>query len=110
MADPKPVNPRQIAFEDIQQAVEHYRDTAGADTAVAFVDALQATFNLLGRHPGIGSTRFEIELELPGPRMHPLTGFPYLVFYLERQDHIDVWRVLHGHRDIPAWMHPHAPT
>ncbi|ENO88947.1 plasmid stabilization system [Thauera aminoaromatica S2] len=30
--------------------------------------------------------------------------YPYLVFYVERADHIDVWRVLHGERDIPAWM------
>ena len=29
---------------------------------------------------------------------------PYLVFYLERETHIDVWRVLHAERDIPAWM------
>jgi toxin ParE1/3/4 len=26
------------------------------------------------------------------------------VFFVEREDHIDVWRVLHGKRDIPAWM------
>jgi toxin ParE1/3/4 len=26
------------------------------------------------------------------------------VFYVERQDHIDVWRVLHGQRDIAVWM------
>lgn len=31
-------------------------------------------------------------------------GFPYLVFYIERDDHIDVWRVLHGRRDIPSRM------
>jgi plasmid stabilization system protein ParE len=30
--------------------------------------------------------------------------YPYLVFYIERPDHIDVWRVLHGQRDVPAWM------
>jgi toxin ParE1/3/4 len=35
---------------------------------------------------------------------------PYLVFSLERQDHIDVWRVLHAQRDIPAWMQePESP-
>jgi toxin ParE1/3/4 len=27
-----------------------------------------------------------------------------LVFYFERADDVDVWRVLHGQRDIPAWM------
>ena len=39
-----------------------------------------------------------------GLRSWPLTRHPYLVFYLERPDHIDVWRVLHGQRDIPAWL------
>lgn len=31
-------------------------------------------------------------------------GFPPLVFYLETKDCIDIWRVLHTARDIPAWM------
>jgi len=35
---------------------------------------------------------------------HLLPRYPYLVFYVEHADHIDVWRVLHGQRDIPAWM------
>jgi toxin ParE1/3/4 len=26
------------------------------------------------------------------------------MFYIERDDHIDIWRVLHGHRDIPSRM------
>jgi toxin ParE1/3/4 len=33
-----------------------------------------------------------------------LSRYPYLLFYVERQDHIDVWRVLHSQRDIPAWL------
>ncbi len=24
--------------------------------------------------------------------------------YVERPDHVGVWRVPHGQRDIPAWM------
>ena len=27
-----------------------------------------------------------------------------LIFYVEHPDHIDVWRVLHGKRDIPDWL------
>ena len=30
--------------------------------------------------------------------------FPHLVFYVEGVAETDVWRVLHGVRDIPAWM------
>jgi len=33
----------------------------------------------------------------------------YLVFYVERDDHIDVWRVLNAARDIPAWVGDEAP-
>jgi toxin ParE1/3/4 len=29
---------------------------------------------------------------------------PVEAFYVERSDHVDVWRVLHGMRDIPSWM------
>ena len=43
-------------------------------------------------------------LNIPGLRSWPLTRYPHLVFYMEREDHIDVWRVLHGVRDIPAWL------
>jgi toxin ParE1/3/4 len=39
---------------------------------------------------------------LPGLRFWPLKRYPYFVFYLERETHIDVWRVLHAERDIPA--------
>lgn len=51
-----------------------------------------------------GLPRYAHELNLPGLRFWPLAHYPHLVFYLERPQHIDVWRVLHGQRDIPAWM------
>jgi hypothetical protein len=37
-------------------------------------------------------------------RVKPLSRYPYLVFFIECHDRIDVWRVLHGQRDIPAWL------
>ncbi len=36
--------------------------------------------------------------------MWPLARYPQVVFDVEQADHVDVWRVLHGQRDIPAWM------
>lgn len=56
------------------------------------------------RHPDTGSPRYAHALNIPGLRCWPLTRYPYLVFFMEREDHIDVWRVLHGQRDIPAWL------
>ncbi len=49
------------------------------------------------------------ELDLPDLRVWPLTCYPCLVFYVERPEHIDVWRILHGKRDIPASMHEARP-
>ncbi|WP_353506701.1 type II toxin-antitoxin system RelE/ParE family toxin [Variovorax sp. J31P179] len=69
-----------------------------------FIDALERAYAHIGRHPGTGSSRYAQELNLPGVRFWPLTRHPYLVFHVERDDHIDVWRVLHGRRDVPAWM------
>jgi len=37
-------------------------------------------------------------------RSSPLSRYPQLIFYVECGDHIDVWRVLHGNREIPTWM------
>ena len=103
----KPVLPREQANQDVEDAVAH--DLAeGADTAaLGFIDALQNAYRHIGRRPATGAPRYAHELNLPGLRSWPLTRYPYLVFYVERSDHVDVWRVLHGQRDIPAWMqHP----
>ena len=101
MPELRPVVPRRAAVEDVHAAIEHYRTNVGPGVAVAFVDAIEQTFDLLAQHPAAGSPRYAHELDLPGLRSHPIAGFPFLVFYGERADHVDVWRVLHGHRDIP---------
>ena len=45
-----------------------------------------------------------LDLNLPGLRTWPLTKYPYLIFYIELDQQIDVWRVLHMATDIPNWM------
>jgi len=51
-----------------------------------------------------GAPRYAHELNMPDLRFWLVLGYPYVVFYVERDDHVDVWRVLHAKRDIPAWM------
>ena len=72
--------------------------------ALAFIDALEEACRLVGEHATNGSPRYSRELDLPGPRSWVVREFPYLVFYLEREADIDVWRVLHAARDIPTWL------
>jgi toxin ParE1/3/4 len=35
-----------------------------------------------------------------------LSVYPRLLFYVEGDDHVGIWRVLHGSPDIPLWMQP----
>lgn len=101
---PKAVVPRQRASLDTEGAVDHYAAEAGVEVALKFVGALRRAYEHLGRHPLLGSPRFGFDLGLPGLRTWPVRGFPFLIFYLDLPDRVDVWRVLDTRRDIPAWM------
>lgn len=100
----KSVIPRALANRDVDEAIAWYLSENAPQAALGLVDALEYAYSHIARHPAMGSARYALELNLPGLRSWPLKNYPYLVFYVERVDHIDVWRVLHGQRDIPAWL------
>ena len=100
----KPVIPRKQADVDIQEAFDHYLTEAGPEIALSFADALELAIAHVSRNPEAGSPRYAHELSLPGLRHWSVKGFPYLIFYVEQTQHVDVWRLLQSQRDIPAWM------
>ncbi|GAA0296045.1 type II toxin-antitoxin system RelE/ParE family toxin [Sphingomonas oligophenolica] len=100
----KPVVPRARARLDIEQAVDWYAREAGEQVAVGFVDAVERAWRAIAANPALGSPLHAHELNLPGLRTQRLRRYPYLVFYIDRGDHVDIWRVLHAQRDIPASM------
>ncbi len=99
----KPIRRRRLADRDVAEAIDHYLAESPA-LALRFVDALEQATRHIQKHPATGSPRYAHELDIPGLRCWPLKRFPYLVFYCERDDAIDLWRVLHGRRDIPVWL------
>jgi toxin ParE1/3/4 len=99
----KPLVRRERADLDVQEAVDYYLQNAPGH-ALAFIDALEQAYRHIQRQPGTGSPRYAHEVNLPGLRFWGCKRFPYLVFYFESKEQIDVWRVLHGSRDIPAWL------
>jgi toxin ParE1/3/4 len=99
---------RTLARRDIDLAITHYLEQDASPAALGFVDALERAYAHISKHPGTGSPRFAHELGIPDLRSWPLGKYPYLVFYVERADHIDIWRVLHMKRDIPASMQDEA--
>ena len=97
----KPVRPREQANRDIEAILDHYLDEASEKVALRFVDELQKTFGRISTNYSMGSLRYAHELDLPYLRFQPIARYPYLVFYIERDDHIEVWRVLHGSATYP---------
>lgn len=46
--------------------------------------------------------KYAIDLDLAGLRSWQVRDFPFLIFYTVHAEYLDVWRVLHAQRDIPA--------
>lgn len=100
----RPIVPRARALKDIDRAISFYLREAGGEVALGFIDALEAAYRHIASYPGSGSLRYAHEMNLPSLRNWPIKRFPYIVFFVEREDHIDVWRILHAERDIPRWL------
>jgi toxin ParE1/3/4 len=101
----KPLNERRRAKQDVQDAVDHYLGQGAPEAARKYLQALESAYRLISAHPSSGSPSYVERFGgPPGLRGWTLKGFPYVVFYLEEADHIDVVRVLHGRRDTPALM------
>lgn len=101
---PKPAILRAAAQRDVDEAIEHHLEAGGPDLALGFVAALEAAIHHISSHPRSGSPRYGHELNLPSLRSWELSPHPQIVLYMEGRTQIDVWRILHGRRDIPEWM------
>ncbi len=97
----KPAFWRGVAQRDAADAAEYYATQSGLAAGERFLAAVEDGIAHVSRHPGIGSSRYALPLRLEGLSFWPLNGYPYLVFYIELETHLDIWRVLHAQRDIP---------
>ncbi|MFC4251420.1 type II toxin-antitoxin system RelE/ParE family toxin [Sinimarinibacterium flocculans] len=102
----KPLRWHPQARRDVDDAAAWYAGQGGLALELAFADALEGAIKQIARHPGTGSSRYADVLKAHALRFWPLKKFPYLIFYVEREQYIDISRVLHAQRDIPAWMAP----
>jgi toxin ParE1/3/4 len=96
------MNPRwdesEFVFGDLQKVAQFiHHDNPFA--ARLFLEAAYDTFEFLVRNPGIGRQR--ADLGFPEIRSWRVEGFGrYLIFYRELPDRIQIWRVMHGARDL----------
>jgi toxin ParE1/3/4 len=102
----KPVVLRPAADRDLDEIVA-FLHKESRQAARCFSDAVGAAIQLIGDHPGIGSTRHaEICHESPRPlRFHPLSRFPrILVYYVDRPEVVEIIRIWDAARGLEALM------
>lgn len=100
----KPPQWHPLARLDADEAANWYAEQGGLALELRFIQSLDTAIAQIAGQPGIGASRYAEVLKLRDLRFWSLKGFPCLIFYLERDTHVDIWRVLHAQRDIPAWM------
>ncbi|KNH00578.1 hypothetical protein BRCH_01178c [Candidatus Burkholderia brachyanthoides] len=104
----KPVIPTRMAQQDVENEVTYYlvdKGSGSEQAALGFIAEIEKLYERLAKHPHVvGSPRYAYELDIPGLRSWPLERYPHLIFYIERETHVGIWRVLNGMRDIPAWL------
>jgi toxin ParE1/3/4 len=66
------------------------------------LDAVIAALTAIEHTPGIGSPRLGELCEILGLRSWGVTEFPLRWFYFEREDHLDIVRLLGERQDIVA--------
>lgn len=82
------------AQADIQEIWEYFAGF-NEDAAVKLIKELFDKFRILAENSKLGKQRDEILLDL---RSFPHKN--YIIFYLETPEGIEIYRILHGSRDI----------
>lgn len=88
---------------DVQREFEWYWDEAGEEVAWRFETAVEQTLLFIARQPELGRLR-----RFRNPAVRDLRSFriepPFnklLIFYRVERDCVEVWRLMHGARDLP---------
>ncbi len=76
--------------------------------AQGLLDAVLESAERIGQYPQIGRRRPDLTASARH-RFVALTGFPYLIVYVENRDPPLIVRILHGARDLP-WLLRDLPS
>lgn len=94
----------QQAHEDVQGIIRYLSEETGAETALLFIENLEAATNHMSPYPDSGSLRYAEALDLSDVGHWMMADFPYLLFYEVRPDDLFIWRILHAKQDITAQL------
>lgn len=95
---------RPRAEADLLEASKHYAEQGSDALAERMFDAAIAALGRVERQPGIGSPRLGVLCDVPGLRSWRVADFPMQWLYFEREDRLDVVRLLGDRQDIIALL------
>lgn len=98
----RPVYRRREARRDIAAAANFYLSEASERVAVGFIDAVEEAVEAIREYPDAGSPRIGHESAISGLLSRLTKGYPYFIFYRVAEGQIEILRVLHTSRDLPA--------
>lgn len=104
----KPAVRSALAEADIKSTLAFYA-VESMQLALEFIDALEHATQHIETHPATGLPRYSHALNIPQLRCWPLRKFPFALFYIEHGTNLDVIRLVHLHRDIPASLRDDPP-
>lgn len=87
---------------DLVQMASYNAKEGGTALGERAFDAALAALDAVRRRPGMGSPRLGQLCEIPSLRARRVPGFPMQWFYFERDDHLDVVRLIGDRQDVVA--------
>jgi plasmid stabilization system protein ParE len=100
VSDPKRIVRRPEAAEDVEGHAMYIAD-GSIEAALRFLERAEQTINGLAMFPASGAPFRSTLPDLAGMRTKLVKDFPnHVVFYIERDDVIEVVRVLRGGQDM----------
>ena len=97
---------RAKATQDLEIAFDYCFQAVNFDSAERFKDEVDDAMAHISRNPGTGSRRYSAGLTGVDLRFWTLDKFSCSIFYFEREDHIEIIRVLNQSSNIPARLEP----
>jgi toxin ParE1/3/4 len=102
VSDLKPIIRRPKAAEDVEHHAMYIAD-GSIDAALRFLERAEQTVKGLALFPASGAPFLSRNPEFAGLRSKLVKDFPnHVVFYIEREDAIEIVRVLRGGQDMSA--------
>lgn len=84
------------AAGDLELIWDYIAKEAGAETAGDYIDELVRTVQSIANFPRMGRRRDELR-----QGWRSVVENPYVIFYREIENGIELMRIIHGSRDIP---------